>query len=141
MVFLERLFKTDIVSLKQIINRIPLLKYRYFGSSPSDYVPNLHNDLFAIINTQPSNRQDERWILIAKFWQEMYFADTFGRKKYRFLKQPKKQMMPAQLQSHRNACGFYNIYAAFYLFKICQEICLSSWFYYILCFKLADYRF
>ena len=57
--------KLDNVSLQQIINRIPLLKYQYRGSSPSDYVPTLDNDTFAIINTQPSNMQGEHWIMIA----------------------------------------------------------------------------
>ena len=44
----------DNFSLQQIINRIPLLKYRCRGSFPSDFVPALDNDTFAIIHTQPS---------------------------------------------------------------------------------------
>ena len=47
----------DIFALQQIINRIPLLKFRYLGSFPSDFVPILDNDTFAIINTEPSNMQ------------------------------------------------------------------------------------
>ena len=47
--------KTDNVSLQQNINRILQLKYRYFGSFPSDYVPILLNETFAIINAEPSN--------------------------------------------------------------------------------------
>ena len=43
--------KMDNVFLQQIFNRIPLLKYRYRGSFPSDYVPFLDNDTFAIIKT------------------------------------------------------------------------------------------
>ena len=46
-------------ALQQINNRIPLLKFRYLGSFPSDYVPTLDNDTFAIINTQPSRMQGE----------------------------------------------------------------------------------
>ena len=57
--------KMDNVSLQQIINRVPLLKYRYRGSFPSDYVPTLDNDTFAIINTQTSNMPCEHWIKIA----------------------------------------------------------------------------
>ena len=56
----------DYFALQQIINRISLLKFRYFGLLPSDYVPTIDNDTFAIINTQPSNMQGERWIMIAK---------------------------------------------------------------------------
>ena len=52
----------DNFALQQIIIRIPLLKFRRLGSFPSDYVPTLENDIFAIINTQPSNMQGEQWI-------------------------------------------------------------------------------
>ena len=47
----------DDFDLQQIINRIPLLKFRYLGLFPSDYVPTLDNDTFAFINTQPSKMQ------------------------------------------------------------------------------------
>ena len=57
----------DNVSLCQLINRIPLVKYRYIGCFPCDYVPTRPNDTFAIINTQPSNMQGEHWIMIACF--------------------------------------------------------------------------
>ena len=90
----------DNVSLQQIINRSPLLKYRYGGSFPSDYVPTLDNDTFAIINRQPSNMQGEHWILIANSRQKLYFADSHGRQMYSFFKQPYEQMMPEPLQSH-----------------------------------------
>ena len=111
----------DNFALQQIINRIPLLKFRYLGSFPSDYVPFLDNGTFANINTQPSNMQGEHWIMIANFRHELYFADSFGCKGYSFLKQHYKQMMPAPLQSHPSVCGFHTINAAFHLFKFQQE--------------------
>ena len=109
-------------ALQQIINRIPLLKFRYLGSVPSDYVPTLENDTFAIINTQPSIMQGEHWIIVANSRQKLYFADFLGRKKYSFLKQHYEQMIPEPLQSHPSVCGFYTIYAAFHLFKFRQEV-------------------
>ena len=111
----------DKFALQQIINRIPLLKFQYLGSFPSDYVSTLDNDTFAIINTQPSNMQGEHWIMIANSRQKLYFADSLGRKKYSFFKQQFEQMMPEPLQSHPSVCGFYTIYAAFHLFKFRQE--------------------
>ena len=111
----------DNVSLQQLFNPIPLLKHRYRGSFPSDYVPTLGNDTFAIINTQPSNMQGEHWIMIANFRQKLYFADSLGRKKYSFLEQQYEQMMPEPLQSHPSVCGLYTIYAGFHLFKFRQE--------------------
>ena len=111
----------DNFALQQIISRISLLKFRYFGSFPSDHFPTLDNDTFAIINTQPSIMQGEHWIMIANSRQKLYFADTLGRKKYSFLKQHYEQMMPDPLQSHPSVCGFYTIYAALRLFKFQQE--------------------
>ena len=63
----ERIFEMDNTSPKRIVNRIALLKHRYMGSFPSDFVPNLPNDTFAIINTHPSNTPGEHWIMIAEF--------------------------------------------------------------------------
>ena len=111
----------DTFALQQFINRIPLLKFRYLGSFPSDYVPTLDNGTFAIINTQPSNMQGDHWIMIANFRHELYFAVSLGCKWYSFLKQHYKQMIPAPLQFHPSVCGFYTIYSAFHLFKFRQE--------------------
>ena len=112
----------DNFALQQIVNRIPLLKFRYLGSFPSDCVPPLDNDTFAIINTQPSNMQCKHWSMVANFRHEFYFAGSLGCKGYSFLNnQHYKQMAPAPLQSHPGVCGFYTIYAAFHLFKFRQE--------------------
>ena len=67
LVLWERIFEMDNTFLKQIVNRIHLLKYLYMGSFPSDFVPNLPNDTFMIINTHPSNTPGEDWIRIANF--------------------------------------------------------------------------
>ena len=98
-----------------------MLKYRYRGSFPSEYVPTLDNDTFAIINRQRSNIQGEHWIMIACSCQKLYFADSLGREKYSFLKQRIVQMMSELLESHSSVCSFYTIYAASHLFKFRQE--------------------
>ena len=112
----------DKVSLQQIFKRIPLLKYWYSGSFPSDYVPTLDNDTFAIINKQPNNMQGEHWIMIANSCPKLYFAGSLGRIKYSFLKQHYEQMMAETLQSLPSVCSFYTIYAAFHLSKFRQEV-------------------
>ena len=123
LVLWEKIFEMDNTSLKQIVKRIPLLKHRYMGSFPSDFVPNLPNDTFAIINTQPSNTPGEHWIMIAKFQHELYFADSLGLSinNYPFLRQNYSQMVRTRLQDHPSVCGFYTIYAAIHLFKFQQE--------------------
>ncbi len=83
-------------SIKQIVNRIPLLKYWYMGSFPSDFVPNLPNDTFTIINTQPSDTPGEHWIMIAKFYHELYFADSVGLS----INNQQKPFSKAELQSN-----------------------------------------
>ena len=99
-----------------------MLKFQYFGSFPSDYVPTLDNDTFAIIKTQPSNMQFEHLIMIANFRHDFCSADSLGCKRYSFLNnQHYMQTMPAPLQSHPSVCGFYTKYAAFHLFKFRQE--------------------
>ena len=103
------------VSLQQIINRIPLLKYRYFVSILSDYTPILPNETFAIIKTQPSIMQGEHWIMIANSRHNLYFADSLSHRKH--IRQQCRQMMPEPVQSHPSVCKFYTIYAAFHLFK------------------------
>ena len=110
------------VSLQQIINRIPVLKYPYHASFPSDYVPTLDNVTFAIINTQPSNMQGEHWIMIANSRQKkMYFADSLGHRKYKLIKQQYEQMMPEPLRSHPIVCGLCTIFSVFHLFRFRQE--------------------
>ena len=123
LVLWERIVEMDNTSLKQIVNQLPLLKYRYIGSLPSDFVPNLPNDTFAIINTQPSNTPGKHWIIIAMFQHELYFNDSLGLSinNYPFLKQKNSQMVWTKLQDQPSLCGFYTIYAAFHLFKFQQE--------------------
>ena len=110
----------DNFSLQQMTNRMPLLKNRYRDSFPSDYVPLLDNNTFAILNTHPSNMEGEHWIMIANSRQILYFADSLGLKEYSFFKQHYEQMMPDPLH-HSSDCGFYTIYAAFHLLKFLQE--------------------
>ena len=47
--------------------------------------------------------------------------ESFGRKKYSFLKQQYEQMMPKPLQPHPNVCSFYTVCAAFQLLEIWQK--------------------
>ena len=111
----------DYVALHQILNRIPLFKYRYLGPFPCNYVPTFPNDTFAIINKKPINMQGKHWNKIAKLRHQLYFADSLVRKDYKFLRKNYKGMIPERLQRHHNLCGFYTINGAFLLFKFGQE--------------------
>ena len=123
LVLWEKVFEMVNISLKQIVNRIFLLKYRYKGSFPSDFVPDLPNDTFAIINTQPSNASGEHWIMLATFHHQMYFADSLGLSinNYPLLKQNYSQVVRTRLHDHPSVWGFYTLYAAFHLSNFQQE--------------------
>ena len=113
----------DKISLLQIIERIPELRFKYMGSYPSDTVPQLTKYSFAIINSAPSNDRGEHWIMIARMNKSYYFADSLGRKRstYPFLTKKFRRMVPRKLQKTDNLCGFYAIYSAFLLFKFFQK--------------------
>ena len=103
------------VSLQQIVNRLPLLNCKYFGSLPSDYVPILPN---GTVKTQPSKIPGERCEMIANCRHKLYFADYLGPNSA--LEQQYKQMMPELLNCPPSICGFYTIYEAFDLFRLRQ---------------------
>ena len=76
----------DNLSPQQVINCIPLLKYLYFVSILSDYVPILPYENFAVIIAQRSNMQGEFWLMGANSRNQLFFAEFFGGQRYSFLK-------------------------------------------------------
>ena len=65
--------------------------------------------------------QGEHWIMFANSRQILYFADSLGRKRNKFLEQEYEQMIAEPPQSQPSFCGFYTIYAALHLFKFRPE--------------------
>ena len=64
--------------------------------------------------------QGEHWIMIAKLRHQLFFADSVGRRDYKFLRKNYKRMIPERLQLHQSLCGIYTRYAASLLFKFGQ---------------------
>ena len=102
LLFWKRIFEMDNTSLEQIVNRITLVNYWYIGSFPSDFVPNLPIERFAIIIAQPSNTPGEHWIVTAKFHHELFPADSLclSINNAHFLKQSYSQMVRTRIQGH-----------------------------------------
>ena len=77
----------DNQSIQQIIERIPELKFKYIGSFPADFIPNLPKFSFEIINTASIKEVGEDWILIARLNRNYYYADCLARSitHYKFL--------------------------------------------------------
>ena len=65
-------------SLRQIIERIPELKYRDIGSFPEDCIPRLPTFSFAIIKPSPRREAGEHWIMIARLNRTYYYADSLA---------------------------------------------------------------
>ena len=68
----------DNTSLRDIIERIPELKFRYIGSFTADFVPNLPKFTFAIINTSRSSEVGEHRIKIGRLNRNYYYADSLA---------------------------------------------------------------
>ena len=83
----RKLFVMGNQSVQQITERIPELKFKYFGSFPADFIPNLPKLSFAIIKTASSEKVGEPWILIARLNRNYYYADSLARSitHYKFL--------------------------------------------------------
>ena len=113
----------DNTSLRDIIERIPELKFRYIGSFPADFVPNLPKFTFAIINTFPSSEAGEHWIMIGRLNRNYYYADSLARSitHYKFLNKKYQKMIQRPLQKMKNLCGFYTIYAAFHYLNFYKQ--------------------
>ena len=101
----------DNTSLRQVIERIAELKYRYIGSFPADCVPRLPTFSFAIINTSPSSEAGEHWIMIARLNRTYYYADSLARPitKYEFLNKKNQKMIQQPVQKTDNLWILHNI--------------------------------
>ena len=69
----------DNIAIQQRINGLPLLKYRYLRSFPSNYGPILPNELFAINITLPNKMQGHLWRMIATSRHKLLSAHSLGR--------------------------------------------------------------
>ena len=95
----EKKFKKEADFRQQIFNRVSVLKYRYLGRFPSDFLPTPLDEIFALIIKQPRNMLGGYWILLAKICRKLCFADFLDLEKYSFLKWHYKQLLPEPLQS------------------------------------------
>ena len=69
----------DNLQLTDMINKDPLLKFKFRGCFPRDTFPNLLQKEFVIVNTDPSDQPGEHWLLIASRGDTILLYDSFGR--------------------------------------------------------------
>lgn len=108
-------------SLDEIINRMPLLKYKYLGSYPADFCPEPQNNSFVIVNIDSSFEIGSHWVMIAKKGNKLYFGDSLGRdiRTYKVLahKFPNVIHMIGRVMQKTELCGLYAIYFAYSIFN------------------------
>lgn len=69
----------DNIQLTDLINKDPLLKFKFRGCYSSDTFPNLSGNEFVIVNTDPYDQPGEHWLLIASKQDTILLYDSFGR--------------------------------------------------------------
>ncbi len=107
--------------LRQIIDKIPVLKHKYIGSFPANQLPpTLPFNSFAIVNTDVSSETGSHWILLANMDGRLFYGDSMGLPihKYQNIKtfQGFHRLVFEQVQKTQGLCGFYCIFIACRLF-------------------------
>ena len=69
----------DNTQLTELINKDPILKFKFRGCYARDTFPALQNNGFIIVNTDPSTQPGEHWLLIASKHDTVLLYDSFGR--------------------------------------------------------------
>ena len=110
----------DNQSLLETINKIPILKYKYIGSFPANFIPLISKNTFCIINTDASDKMGSHWIMLANKEGKFYYGDSMGYpiSKYKDIQFPFKthRLVVNTLQTGQY-CGLYCIYFACKLFS------------------------
>ena len=110
----------DEQALKELIGRIPILKYRFLGIySADESPPDIFDNSFIIVNTEKRGK-DGHWILIARKNGKMYYGDSYGANisNYRNLRYSQAIPMIQRIQQRaKNSCGLFTIFYAWRLFQ------------------------
>lgn len=70
--------ETSSSELKKIGKR--LFKNKFVGVFPSDRIPKMQNNQYAIVNLDSSDQAGSHWVSIAKSNKGIHIYDSFGRK-------------------------------------------------------------
>lgn len=115
-------------SLKQSVNKVSILKYKYLGSFPPKHsfdLESMPNESFQIVNT--TNAQNgEHWVSLIRHQNEYYFGDSLGRpiemypelwKFHGKIPYGRNQVITSPIQSTPDLCGFFAIYITYLIFR------------------------
>lgn len=113
----------DNEALRQLIVKIPVLKFKYLGSFAADQVPwPLPKNKFIIVNTEPSSETGQHWVLLANKDGKIYYGDSLGQPlhDYKAIKldyDTTIRLVPEKVQHSQGLCGLYCIFIACRLYQ------------------------
>ena len=111
----------DNKSLTVIINKVPILKYKYLGSYPANFLPVLLENSFMIVNTDRHESSGSHWILIANKLGKIYYGDSYAQPLDMYhhvsITQPVTAIVSSRLQRMEWTCGLYCIYFAWSVYN------------------------
>ena len=124
----------DNIKLADLINKDPLLKFKFRGCYSCDTIPILSGNQFVIVNTDPFDQPGEHWLLVASKQDTILLYDSFGRdfqqyfgsinnkleKWTKISKQTIYQYLPSPTlvqPAESPFCGIYCIYIAHFFYR------------------------
>ena len=124
----------DNTQLTYLINRDPILKFKYRGCFARDTFPILKHNEFVIVNTDPSSQAGEHWLLIASKNDTVLLYDSFGRDFSQFFGDIYKKVQAWSKLSHQKVfqymptstllqpfdsqfCGIFCLFIAYFYYK------------------------
>jgi len=94
---------------------------QFLGCFSRDNIPELKNNTFIIINTDPKHKPGEHWIVLYKNKENIFeFFDSLGRSpnEYKFKKFPRYKYVIHNLNviqnPLQNTCGYFCLYYIFF---------------------------
>lgn len=124
----------DTDQIREIIYKIPCLKFKFVGCFPADMTPKqLDENRFFIVNTDRKGSVGTHWLLVARRNNKIYYGDSLGKnlKTYENIKLsynlPVVQLAKSRLQKS-NLCALYCIYFAYAVFCKFSEVYVNDVF-------------
>ena len=111
----------DSESMESIIEKIPVLKFKYLGTYAANFIPPLLRNTFCIVNIDRSSSEGSHWVMLGNKNGIIYYGDSLGQSisTYGNIKLPYgrvKTLVKHQIQK-LPLCGYYCIYFAWSVFK------------------------
>lgn len=115
----------DSLQIRQIIDSIQILKYKFMGTYPADMVPrHIPEGKFCIVNSDVQDGAGSHWVMLAAKNSTILFADSLARKLHSYKNidfknlrnYPVVNIVVSPLQ-REELCALYCVYFAYVIFS------------------------